>query len=483
MKLQKCGLFLLLCISFFCIGKPAYAQVIVAEENSFGVDDVHKLIVWHERKLDSLNAANGPKKEFYFGKKFKNENPDGKLSYAEPLSVSSKENVYTLYITKLPLVHLTVNDTIKDRPKILSYLTYYENDRNIRSVAGVRHRGNLSLSFPKKSFDLEFWTDSISKQSKDVKFPGLRSDDDWILDGLYNEPLLLRSTMANRLWLKIHSPHYMAAETLAKSGIESKFVELFKNGLYQGLYALTEQVDRSLLKLKEPLQEQVLGELFKASSYEGAPAFEKAPPYENLFPHWGGYEVKYPLIDTKAHWNDLSKLVNLVVRGTEDNFKSTIGQELNLGNAIDYYLLVNLLRATDNLGKNYYIARYEKDSPYFIIPWDLDGVLGTIQDGKRIATTNDILSNGLYDRLLKVNPDSYRTNLKNRWKELRAKEFSNEALFKKIDRIYNKFDLERVYEREEKIWPGQKTKAEHYEYMTTWLNDRILYLDAHFDSL
>ncbi|WP_430928740.1 CotH kinase family protein [Polaribacter marinivivus] len=37
----------------------------------------------------------------------------------------------------------------------------------------MRYRGNLSLSFSKKSFDLEFWNDKISKQSKDVKFEGM----------------------------------------------------------------------------------------------------------------------------------------------------------------------------------------------------------------------------------------------------------------------------------------------------------------------
>ncbi|WP_366841162.1 CotH kinase family protein [Lacinutrix sp.] len=45
----------------------------------------------------------------------------------------------------------------------------------------------------KKSFDLEFWADLVSKEKKDIKFKGMRSDDDWILDAMYNEPLRLRS--------------------------------------------------------------------------------------------------------------------------------------------------------------------------------------------------------------------------------------------------------------------------------------------------
>ena len=57
---------------------------------------------------------------------------------------------------------------------------------------GIRQRGNLSLRFPKKSYDIEFWNDTISKEKKDLKFEGLRDDDDLILDALYNEPLKVR---------------------------------------------------------------------------------------------------------------------------------------------------------------------------------------------------------------------------------------------------------------------------------------------------
>ena len=470
---------------FFVFGQyAAYTQQIVASKGSFGIDHQNKIIVWHAKGLDSIAAATNYKmKDIVFDEKFTLTLSIAKLSYSEVLPVSKKGDTYALYISDLPIIHITNKVFIKDNSKVFTYFTYYDGSKLIENETGIEHRGNISLGFPKKSYDLEFWTDSLSKKPKDLKFKGLRNDDDWILDGLYNEPLRLRSYFSLKLWLSFHKPHYELQEPKAKSTIDLKFVELFKNSEYRGLYTLSESVDSKLLKLKKNENNLINGELFKASSYEGAPAFRKAPPYNNVFPHWGGYEMKYPKVDYRFHWEDLAKFTDLVVNGSDEQFSLRIGKELQIDNAIDYYLFVNLLRATDNLGKNFYMARYDKEGPYFFVPWDLDGVMGIIQDGKRIASTNDILSNGLFDRLLKVNPDNYRDRVKSRWKALRKDKFSNNSLFSRIDKIYSKFDTEGIYEREWKVWPNQIGKEEHYEYLKNWLRNRLIFLDEHFEML
>ena len=484
MSIMNCKVPSVLLLNVLLLGVIANGQEIVAEKGSFGIDDTHKIVVWHVNDIDSLVSTNNTIAHLKFNHAFGVVDRSTPISYSNSIAISKGKVDYTLFITKLPIVHITTDSTtINDNSKVLGHFTYFNDDRYVQSVMGIRHRGNLSLTFPKKSFDIEFWTDSISKHSKDIKFKDLRLDDDWILDGLYNEPLRLRSFVAAKLWSKIHQPYYRAQEPQAKSGFDMKFVEVFKNQKYYGVYALSESVDRKQLKLKEYRDKIVLGELFKAESYDGAPSFKKAPPYNNLFPHWGGFQMRYPLIDYRAHWNDLAKLTQLVVNGTNKEFASKIDEQLHIANTIDYYLLVNLLRATDNLGKNYFIGRYDKEEPYFFIPWDLDGVFGTIQDGRRIATTDDILSNGLFDRLLKVNSNGYKSKVKSRWKILREAEFSDEALSKRIANLYKKFSTERIFERENLVWPSSITPENHYGYLKNWLNERLTYLDSHFENL
>ena len=142
-----------------------------------------------------------------------------------------------------------------------------------------------------------------------------------------------------------------------------------------------------------------------------------------------------------------------------------------------------MLRATDNLGKNYYLARYSEGDPYFFVPWDLDGVMGIIQAGKHIATTDDLLSNGLFKRLINTNPNGFKDKMKERWNVLRQTEYSNNMLLGKMEKIYGRFSNEKIYEREYLIWPAKTSMPEQYNYLRTWLKDRLIYLDKHFEGM
>ncbi|WP_299671482.1 CotH kinase family protein [uncultured Polaribacter sp.] len=464
------------------------AQELVAEKGSFGVDEQHKMIVWHVSNLDAVKTTQKKLNRIRFHKSFKlKEATIDSLSYTKRIAVSNGDT-YTLYISKLPLIHLAVDTSkIKSNFKIPAYFTLFNNNKYIKTTTGVRYRGNLSLSFAKKSFDLEFWKDSISEQEIDIKLNGLRSDGDWILDAMFNEPLRLRSSVVTNLWTKIHKPYYSKKEPKAKSGFEVSYVEVFLNNKYHGIYQLSESIDRKQLKLKKNVKSTVNGELFKANSYKGGPDFTKSPEkYDDHLIFWNGWATSYPSDIYQFSWRNLAEFSNLVVHGSNEEFLKNIENKVQISNAIDYYLFVNLLQATDNLGKNYYLGKYDKNEPYFFIPWDLDGVWGIIQDGIPVWDTNDALENGLLKRLLEVNPNGYKEKVKTRWAELRSKEFSNKALFSKINKIYNKFTVEKLYEREQLVWKNklnETTNEAHYDHLKTWLTKRLNFLDAHFKNL
>lgn len=476
-----CSKFSALILFYFLNISFVLSQNIQAKPGSYGVDHDLKMIVWHVKNLDSLNQTNIT--DIELNTSFKTKDIDNKWSYKRPKIVTQNKTDYNLYVTKLPLVHINIDTLrINNRKKIGGYFTFYNKTELQESAMGIRHRGNLSLSFPKKSYDIEFWNDTINKVSRDLKFKNMRSDDDWILDALYNEPLRIRSTIATKLWSEIHKPYYINEETKAESGFNTAFVEVFRNGKYYGIYGLMESVDRKQLNLKKNNNNEIFGELFKAESYEGGPAFIKAPTFNNLFPHWAGFRMEFPVIDYKSHWENIFELTNLVVNESDEAFLEKIENKIYIPNTVDYYLFVNLLRATDNLGKNYFIAKYKNDEPYFFVPWDLDGVLGIIQEGKQIPTTNDILSNGLFDRLIKLNPNSYKTKLKTRWQNLRKSAFSDDALFESLESYHNSFKNESIYQREHLVWPNNFSEANNYEYLKKWLKERLIYLDAYFEA-
>ena len=53
---------------------------------------------------------------------------------------------------------------------------------------------------------------------------------------------------------------------------------------------------------------------------------------------------------------------------------------IDIDNAIDYTLFINLLQGDDNLYKNYYLCVKETDDGYYsyICPWDLDVTWGNM---------------------------------------------------------------------------------------------------------
>ncbi len=470
--------FVITCFAvFYCF--TGYSQTIIPTEKSYGIDHSRKWIIYHLKLSDSIQKIASQ-----VSINFENQYPftiscDSLLYTKEYTNAAG----YRLYITKLPIIKITADDSIIDASKRMARLSYYDSKKQVETPIGIELRGNTSLSFPKKSYDLDLWQDDKATTKAKIKFTGLRKDDDWILDGIYDEPLRLRSYTALKLWKKIHQPHYILKAPKAKSSIDLNYVEVFLNESYKGLYTLTEKVDRKLLRLKKNDNDSILGTLFKASSYDGGPAFQKAPKPRNIFPHWAGFEMKYPVIDYTYRWDTLYTFVDFVIKSDNDTFKNKIDTYVNLENAIDYFLFINMLGAADNMGKNYYLARYDDTSPFFFVPWDLDGVLGTLIDGQRIASNKDILSNGLFDRLISVNPNNFNERLVSRWEHLRTHEFSDTHVKQLIEKRYNTFNNHLIYKREAILWEDKLSTKDHLNYLNTWLAQRLLNLDQFIENI
>jgi spore coat protein H len=382
----------------------------------------------------------------------------------------------------IPVIKISSFDSIRDEPKSAARLTYSKDSVYFDEWIGIEWRGNSALKYPKKSYDLEIWKDTVSRESRDLRFVDLREDDDWILNSLYNEPIKLRSYFSNKLWLEMAASRDTLRERTGKAGIDAVYVEVFLNDRYEGVYLLSEQVDRKLLDVKKLQGDTVRGLIYKAGSYAQGTTFKGIKTFNNAFPHWAGFEMDYPYENYDAHWEYLYEFVDLVVNSDDKKFASEIVEHLDLDNAIDYFIFINLLRATDNMGKNYFLACKDAGAPFYFVPWDLDGVLGSIQDGKRIPTTNDILSNGLFDRLLAENPANYRNKLTERWKALRSHNLETEKLMNDIRVIYDGLASNGLYDRDSQVWPMEVPAEDHLEYLLTWLINRLEFLDGYFGS-
>lgn len=416
---------------------------------------------------------------------------DGRAyTYVEDPELSAPPGAYTvqdsggatsmLFFTDLPLVHIRTDTVIVPGERRPASFSLYGTEAEWDALPiGLAKRGATSLAYPKNNFRIEFLQDHGSGRTVNVALLGMRSDDDWNLQAMYNEPLRLRSNLTQQLWMDMHTPYYHAIRPDAAAGIAMRYVEVFIDGSYQGLHALSERVDRKQLKVRE-YAAVPRGAIFQAKHWTPGTLFLDVDPLvleeDGL---WSGFEQKYP--DEEDLFGELRELVRFVVETEEGVFRRSYADHFAVGNLVDYFLFLNVLRGLDNRGKNLFLARYDHDTPWFIVPWDLDAVLGLYWDGSLDEAVGGVLTNGLYDRLLlDCGPNGFVALMRARWNELRTSTFTSAGIMAPFREQHARLVANGAYVREELAWPEYIHRPEELDRMERWLERRLAHLDAAF---
>ncbi|MGV3558199.1 CotH kinase family protein [Larkinella arboricola] len=399
---------------------------------------------------------------------------------------------YKLYFTKLPLVHIRTNSNAvisesDDRTPGSVVVTETDGEPFSASM-GIRVRGNLSRTYPKRSYNMQLWKDATGSKELETALLGMRNDSKWLLQALYSEPLRLNSAVSWSLWQRIHTLYYSEpgfpdGEPGALSAVRSRYCDVFLNGSYIGIYGLGEDMDRKQLKLKKTGdQGELNGELYKASGWSDATTFsdKNFSFYDPNSVVWAEYEMDYP---KEPYWNNLYDFVNFVVTEEPSKLKAGFPSRLNLDNMIDYFLFLNVTGAKDNIGNNQFIARYKQGEPYLFIPWDLDGTFGYWNGSyiHEIDPDMGVLINGLFDRLLSTNPHDYKGRMRQRWFSLRQNEFSAVSLKKNFTDSFNLLNNNGAYARENLKW-ASSLRMHDMDYIHDWIDRRLLLLDKYFSE-
>jgi spore coat protein H len=477
---MKYYLYLFLLVPFYLFAN----ETVIISPNMYGIDEQKKLIVVN-KDIAQLNENYPDVKQsivlnstYYF--------ESGVVNLERGISYQVYEfhtnEAYTLYFTDLPIINIRTPHEIVDSPKVWAEFFLSEsNEEIISSQIGIEYRGSFSQTFPKKSLEIEFWEDALGEETLDFEPLGMRSDDDWNLQAMYNEPLRFRSKSANALWKEFHQIYYADLEPKAVNGIEMRYVELFLNNEYRGLYAMGEKIDKKQLKLKNHNGE-IRGELYKGDEWgNGAVTFSWLGEYDNTSEVWDGFEYKHP--DEEINWSNLYNLIDFVMNASDEDFKANYATKFHVDNFVDYFIFLNLAKAADNTGKNTYLAKYAADHPYYYVPWDLDAVFGNHIDGTEDNNTDDFLTNNLYHRLWQdCSENGFRQKTRERWNSVKETIFSYAHLMEVFQSNYNVLSQNLVYERENLAWNEYSMDTNQMDYISSWVGNRWEYLDVVFNE-
>ena len=395
-------------------------------------------------------------------------------TYTVQITTKGMVKELTLSFTNLPMVQIVTPNQIIDEPQKLARFTINysaDSSNTMTSFVGIDFRGGSAQFNPKKSYGFSFLKtmDLGSKTSKALF--GWEPKEDWILDALYNDGSRLRNKISFEIWHAMNPFQHQA--------IQSKWVELYVNNDCQGLYCLNEQMNAEQLNLTD--SEAVL---YKATAWgDGATTFEYLSSAAPLFVDvWDGWEQKYPKPKDRIHWQPLYELRDLIVHKSALEFVRDIEEQIDLAIFIEYYIFLNLISATDNTGKNIIWARPNAQAPFFIIPWDLDGSWGRFWDGTNSNATT-ILSNKLFDRLLALNPNNFKGNLKRRWLALRGGVLSYSNLENVFEDSFNEIGRSDILAIENRTWNSRIHIQQEQQYIKNWTLTRLNFLDVYFSNL
>ena len=383
----------------------------------------------------------------------------------------------------LPTITITTDGEIVNSPAVHGII--HVDDHNgtvIEMHAGFKIRGTSSQQYDKKSYRVELWEDETGTMMADTSFLGMRCDDDWNLEAMWSQPLRLRDKVANLLWMEMYQLPYQSLEPSALPGIRMEYVELYVNGVFAGLYALTERMDRKQLCLRK-YSGELKGMLVKGNG-EGAPTFESLPNYDNASDTWDNYEWVYPNESAQyINWSPLYNFTNFVMNSTDNAFYSQYGTMFDVNNAVDYFLFINVLKAMDNMGRNLFVARYKKSSTLIYLPWDLDAIWGVDTDGSLTHDASGLVGNGFCDRLLNDCGSNGFVNIaRERYNTLRETVFNREHIMDLVLEEYGVLVECGAYEREHEAWPEFTVDESQLNYISDWLDARFAYLDAEFNG-
>ena len=446
--------------------------------------DSGKKIILTNYNVNTINQNQTNFTDIFLNKKYKLSAEINRLEIGIAYNIlDTEENeAYTLYFTELPIVSINTDFTIVDAPKVLAKFKLIETDKaEISSYIGIEYRGATSQAYPKKSLEIQFWETADGSSKADIPLLGMMTDDSFNLQAMYSEDSRIRSKTANELWLQMSSLSYKNKEPDAKNGIKMNFVEVFMNDQYYGIYTLAEKVNRKNLKLKKYKDFTIKGELYKGDIFSDATTlcgYEQN--YDNTVNYWAGFEYKHP--KEEINWGNLQNFISFVVDSNEQEFLSNIGSKFEYDNAVDYFIFMNITRAIDNMGRNLYIAKYDQNSKYFYVPWDLDATFGYKPDGSYLTDYDGLLTNCLYNRLLDDKAENrFLKNVAQRWFSMRENILSQSNVQELLKNNSNILTKNNTYQRESLAWDyTYNLDAENY--MNEWLQNRITYLDGIFSS-
>ena len=403
---------------------------------------------------------------------------------------------YSIRSTTLPLMNVEsviegIHGPQKDRDL---KMTLFDNRAGARrrfiEMDGLIHvRGNVSTTvFPKLGYKLTLYRMSpgMHKREEDLSLLGMpRRDGEWLLYAGYNDQERIRNVFSSALWNRSCAGENSFS---IRNGMEYRYLELFMNGKYWGLYALGYPLDYKQMTPQENTESVGSVYVYKKAFWNEA--------YSNL-PHRlqvRDFEIrgKDALEEEEQARALMAEYDQWLRNGAPGDTSEPSGIRADMPNAMDCFLFVDLVQGMDTVEASgdfvnmFLTLVISEDGPVMIYtPWDLDLTWGNLRRaGIRNTTVPYGISADDNSYIMLRNPAYFllpdRADLlTERYQALRNSGWSDENIDSMIDEYERQIFDSGAYRRDVKRWTNSTRQDPELRLSAfrTYVHDRLDVMD------
>jgi hypothetical protein len=424
--------------------------------------------------------------------------------------------------SNLPIIVIKTNGgTIVDDPKIVVDIGIIDNGVGKRNnvtdaynvfngKAGIEIRGSSSQMFPKKQYGIELA--DAKGDEVEVAIFGMPKEADWILFAPYNDKTLIRDALAYRL-----------GRSMGHYATRTKYFELVLNDQYMGIYIFFEKVKRGknrvpidkLEKTEVAGDEVTGGYLLKIDKTTGGdeggfvsihPPFGKPKEAnQKIYFQWEYPKAEDLVPAQKTYIQNYIKQFEDVL--ASDEFQDPTNGWTKYADAnsfIDFLIMNEVTKNPDAYRLSTFLHK-KKDSEggklHMGPIWDFNLGFGNVDYCTKGTTTglvidfNTICPNDgwlipfWWKRLW--TDATFRSQLSARWTTLRQGQFATDKVLGYVDSVATVMNAEAQQRNFQKwptlgqyVWPNYvvlPTYDAEVAWLKTWIEGRMVYLDATFN--
>ena len=411
---------------------------------------------------------------------------------------------------KMPVLRIYFSAKIKkNMPYSEGTMKLTDTDGNIVEMpAKFKTRGATAQQYLKKpSLNMKLRNEDYSEEV-DSALLGMRSCSSWILDAMAIDRICMRNRVSFDIWNEFSRLPY-ETNFDSRNGTEGRFLELYINDTYYGIYCLSDRINRKLLDLKKVKEQDdgsilVRGVLYKSgtSDIQDQESFGYNEDSTACTISWhNAWELQFP--EDYAGSVAWKPLQDAFANKSVENVRKYFFME----NLADYQLLIMALSIGDNMGnKNHFLSirninkdindpdPSESDRRRFVLtPWDLDTSLGGNYKGDYYNGTYskwavaDVNNNPFYPISAIQNLPEYKRLLKERWQQGRRGAFSTTSINKKLETYRDLFIKSGAWQRMTEHYDLTKKNpmlvadlAKEIEMIEEWYERRFREMDEYF---